>query len=113
LLAEGAVAASKDDAPAAVQTAMANVIDPFVFWEWWIDPNHFWLRPTANGACPAARMPLSGLFVDDTPVPADLHGLAAVALLGCDELDAAVAMPVIVPVDERGHPVWRRLDRAS
>jgi hypothetical protein len=49
-------------------------------------------------------MPLPGLLVDDTPVPADLLGLAAVALVGRHELDAAVTMPVVVPVDERGHP---------
>ncbi len=49
-------------------------------------------------------MSLAGLFVDDTLVPVDLRGLAAVALLGRDELDAAVAVPVVVPVHKRGDP---------
>ncbi len=43
-------------------------------------------------------------LVDDSTVPVELHGLTAVALLGRDELDAAVAVPVVVPVDERRHP---------
>ncbi len=47
-------------------------------------------------------MPLTSLLVDDTPGPADLHGLAAVALVGRHELDAAVA--VVVPIHKRGHP---------
>ncbi len=49
-------------------------------------------------------MSLTRLLVDDSMVPADLHGLTAVALLGRDELDASVAVPVVVPVDERRHP---------
>jgi len=35
---------------------------------------------------------------------ADLHSLAIVTLLGCHEFDAAVAVLVVVPIDERGHP---------
>jgi len=49
-------------------------------------------------------MPLACLFVDGAPVPADFHGLAAVALVGRHELDAAVAVPVVVPIHKRGHP---------
>jgi len=49
-------------------------------------------------------MLLTSLLADDTPVPADLHGLSAVALVGRDELDAAVAVPVVVPIHERGDP---------
>jgi hypothetical protein len=43
---------------------------------------------------------LAGLFVDDSAVTADLYGLTAVTLVGCDELDAAVAMPVVVPISK-------------
>ena len=43
-------------------------------------------------------MAVTSLLVDNTPVPADLHGLAAVALVGRHELDAAVAMLVVVQV---------------
>jgi len=35
-------------------------------------------------------MPLVCLFVDDSTVAADLHSLTVVALMGRDELDAAV-----------------------
>ena len=36
---------------------------------------------------------------------ANLAGLTAVTLLRRDELDAAVAVLVVVPGDERGHPL--------
>lgn len=49
-------------------------------------------------------MSLARLLVDDRSVPTDRHRLAAVALLGRHELDAALAVPVVVPVDERRHP---------
>ena len=49
-------------------------------------------------------MPLFGFFVDNGSAPADFHRLAAVALVSRDELDAAVAVTVVVPVDERRHP---------
>ena len=44
---------------------------------------------------------VSGSFVDDSAVAADLHGLAVVALVGRHELDAAVAVSVVVPVHKR------------
>jgi len=43
-------------------------------------------------------LPQAGLFVDDSPVPADLYRLAVMTLVGRHELDAAVAMPVVVPI---------------
>jgi hypothetical protein len=43
-------------------------------------------------------MTLTCLFVDDSAVAADLHGLATVALVWRHELDAAVAVPVVVSV---------------
>ena len=36
---------------------------------------------------------------------ADLHSLAIVTLLGRHEFDAAVAVLVVVPVDEHGDPL--------
>ena len=42
----------------------------------------------------------SGLFVDDKAVPADLHGLTVVTLQWGHELDAAVAVTMVVPVDK-------------
>jgi len=38
-------------------------------------------------------------------VTADLHGISTVALVGSHELDAAVAEPVVVPVNKRRHPL--------
>ena len=46
-------------------------------------------------------MALAGLFIHDRTVPADLRSLTIVTLLGRHELDAAVPVPVVVPVDER------------
>jgi hypothetical protein len=48
---------------------------------------------------------LTRFLVDDSAVTADLHGLTAVTLVGCHELDPAVAVPVVVPVDESGDPL--------
>ncbi len=48
---------------------------------------------------------MAGLFIDDSAVAADLYGLTAVTLLGRHEFDAAVAVLVVVPVDERCHPL--------
>ena len=50
-------------------------------------------------------MPLACLLLDDSPVTADLHGISTVALVGCHELDPAVAVPVVVPVHKRCHPL--------
>ncbi len=49
-------------------------------------------------------MPLPGLFLDDRPPLADHSSLSAVVLVWRHEFDAAVAVPVVVPVDERRHP---------
>ena len=43
---------------------------------------------------------------------ADLHGISTVALVGSYELDAAVPLPVVVPVNKRRHPLAGSL-RAS
>jgi len=37
-------------------------------------------------------------------MPLDVNGLATVALVGRHELDAAVAVPVVVPIHERRYP---------
>ncbi len=44
---------------------------------------------------------MPALLIDESPLTADLHGMAAVALVGHIELDAAVAVTVVVPVEER------------
>lgn len=50
-------------------------------------------------------MAFSGAFVDQRSLLADGTGLAAVALLRRDELDAAVAVLVDVPLHERRSPL--------
>ena len=50
-------------------------------------------------------MALSGLFVDDSAVEADLQGLAIVTLLRRYECDPAVAVLVVVAVDELADPM--------
>ena len=42
-------------------------------------------------------MHLARLFVDDSPVTADLHSITVVALVGCHEFDPAVAVLMVVP----------------
>ena len=49
-------------------------------------------------------MPLACLLVNDCPVTTDLHGISTVALVGCQEFDPAVAVPVVVPVHKCRHP---------
>jgi hypothetical protein len=49
-------------------------------------------------------MQLVGLVVNLGTALADFNGLAAMALVRRHELDAAVTVPVIAPVDERHHP---------
>ena len=50
-------------------------------------------------------MALAGLFIDESSVAADLYGLTAVTLLGRHEFDAAGAVLVVVPLDERCQPL--------
>jgi hypothetical protein len=50
-------------------------------------------------------MALARLFVNDTAVATDLHGLTIVTLLGCHEFDPAVAVLVVVPIYELGDPL--------
>jgi hypothetical protein len=52
-------------------------------------------------------MALASSFIADSTVTADLHGLAIVTLLGRHELDAAVAVLVVVPIDELNDPLTR------
>jgi len=49
-------------------------------------------------------MPLTSQVIDLRSLATNFNGLAAVALIGCDEPDAAVAVLVVVPVHERHHP---------
>jgi hypothetical protein len=48
---------------------------------------------------------LASLLVDDSAVTTDLDGLTAVTLLRRHELDAAVVVPMVVPIDKRRDPL--------
>ena len=48
---------------------------------------------------------MTSLLVDDSTVTTDLHSLGIVALMGRHELDAAVAVLMVVPIDKRCHPL--------
>ncbi len=50
-------------------------------------------------------MPLARLLVDDSAVTADLHGISTVPLVRRHELDAAMAVPVVVQVPKRRNPL--------
>ena len=50
-------------------------------------------------------MSLASLLVDDSAVATDLNRITVVTLDGRHELDAAVAVLVVVPIDERRHPL--------
>ena len=50
-------------------------------------------------------MVLACLFVDDSPLAADFNRITVVTLDGRHEFDAAVAVLVVVPVDEHGDPL--------
>ena len=50
-------------------------------------------------------MALAGLFIHDRTVPADLLSLTIETLLGRHELDPAVTVPMVVPVDKCSNPL--------
>ena len=52
-------------------------------------------------------MGLASLFVDLGAFQADCDGGTAVALVRCDELDAAVTVALVVPIHTSGYPLAR------
>ena len=52
-------------------------------------------------------MSLAGLLVDISSLLANCGGATGVTLLRRDELDTAVAVPVVVPVDKGRYPLAR------
>jgi hypothetical protein len=49
-------------------------------------------------------MEFPGLLINPPTVFADFHSLAIVTLMGCHKFDAAVAMPVVVPIHKIYNP---------
>ena len=78
-----------------------------MFLWWFVDSHDYRLIPPADVSAPACSMGLTGFLVDIRALLADRRGGTAVALIGRDELDAAVPVPVVVPVHNRGHPLAR------
>ena len=67
--------------------------------------------PTANAAAPTSRVQLADLFVDLSPLASNGASPAGVPLNWCHESDAAVAVPLVVPVTPTPSPSgWRRRD---
>jgi len=52
-----------------------------------------------------AWIALARVFVDNTTVPACLYSLSGVMLLWSHEFDAAVTVPMVVPVHKQCHPL--------
>ena len=50
-------------------------------------------------------MALAGLFIHNRTIPAELLSLTIVTLLGRDEFDPAVPVPMVVQVYERSYPL--------
>jgi len=68
------------------------------------------LTPAADIPTSMARMTLTGLLVDADTVAADCDGFSSVALGWRHELDAAVAVLVVVAIHELRHPGAGLLD---
>ena len=64
----------------------------------WVYPNHIRLTPAVRGSCTSRWMEIQGPLINPGTVLADVHSLDIVMLMGCHKFDAAVAMPVVVPI---------------
>ena len=61
--------------------------------------------PAAGVSAPAFWMRSASFLIDLGTSFASGNGRSATPLNGCHEFDAAVTVPVVVPVDERGDPL--------
>ena len=69
-----------------------------------VDPHFFGLTP-AGGSVPKFWMGLTDCLLDIGPLLADCGGGSAVTLMGHDEFDAAMPMPLVVLIHKRRHPL--------
>jgi len=60
--------------------------------------------PAAGLSAPARWIRPAGVLIDLSTLLTNGGGRAVVSLNGCHELDAAMAVPVVVPIDECGDP---------
>ena len=61
--------------------------------------------PAAGGSAPACWIGSTSLLVDLGSLLANCRGGSTVALVGRQEFDSAVAVPIVVPVHKRSHPL--------
>jgi len=61
--------------------------------------------PTPGVSAPACWIRSAGVLIDLSTLLANGDGRSAVSLNGCQELDAAVPVPMVVPVDECSDPL--------
>ena len=80
-------------------------MDRFGLLWWLVDPHFFGLMPAAGASAPPSWIGPMGLLVDIGSLLTDCGGGSAVALMGRDEFDAAVAVPVVVPIHKSRHPL--------
>ena len=73
-------------------------------WRRWIDPYDLRLTPAAGASRPSTWMSLSGLRIDLVTSCADGDSLTAVALVRRHELDAAMAVFMVIPLHKGRHP---------
>ena len=75
-----------------------------MLFRWLVDPHVFGLEPAAGVSAPARWIGLAGGLVDLGSLLANGLGGSTVALVWCHEFDAAVVVPVIVPIHKCTHP---------
>ena len=63
------------------------------------------MTPAAGVSGPACWIRSAGFLIDPGTLLANGDCRSVMSLNGCHELDAAVAVPVVVPVDERDDPL--------
>jgi hypothetical protein len=75
-----------------------------VLFRWLVYPHFCRLTPAADGTAPARWIGTAGGLVDHRSLLANGRGGSAVALMWRHELDAAVAVPVVVPIHKCSYP---------
>ena len=72
---------------------------------WLVHPHFIGLEPAAGAPAPARWIGTAGGLVDLCSLLANGLGSSTVALVGRHEFDRAVVVPVVVPINERHHPL--------
>ncbi len=75
-----------------------------MLFRWLVDPHIYGLIPAACGATPARWIGQAGFLVDLRSLLANGLGGSTVSLMGRHEFDAAVVVPVVVPIHKWCRP---------